>query len=274
MLLKSVLSILFISFLLMSCGSQKRVVKRKKNSGFVIKEPKPTNLPSVHQLKHIQKLRKSTKRLNKYRLAYIRQYAPIAVREMHLYKIPASITLAQGMLESDNGRGKLALKSNNHFGIKCHGWKGQRVYHDDDKRGECFRKYTYVETSFEDHSKFLRSRKRYASLFKLNTKDYKNWAKGLRRAGYATDKKYPQKLISIIKLYKLYEFDSFKKGRLKYKHNKTTSLKKHNKKVYKVKKGDTLFSISQKFRLSVSELKQLNKLSNNHLIIGQILLLQ
>ena len=141
---------------------------------------------------------------------------PLAVLEMHEYKIPASITLAQGILESGNGRSQLASKSNNHFGIKCHkGWKGQRVYHDDDAKGECFRKYTYVATSYKDHSKFLSTRRRYADLFKLRKTDYKGWARGLKKAGYATDRKYPKKLIKIIEDYKLYEFDKFSKKDLK-----------------------------------------------------------
>ncbi len=272
---KSILLILSLSLFFVGCGSQKRVVSSKKHKGFVVKEPKPTNLPSVKQVEHITKLKTTEKKLNKYSLEYIRKYAPIAVREMHLYKIPASITLAQGLLESNNGRSELAAKSNNHFGIKCHkGWRGERVYHNDDRRGECFRKYTYVETSFEDHSKFLTSRNRYKPLFKLRERDYKAWARGLKRAGYATDRKYPNKLISIIKRYKLYEFDTFKKGRLQYKHNKSTSIKKSDNKYYTVKKGDTLYAIARKFGVSVVTLKELNRLSGNDLDIGQELRLK
>lgn len=143
---------------------------------------------------------------------YIKQYSSLAVEHMHKYKIPASITLAQGLLESGGGQSMLARKSNNHFGIKCHSdWKGGRVYHDDDHRGECFRKYKRVEDSYTDHSKFLAERSRYARLFKLNIKDYKGWARGLQKCGYATDRAYANKLIKVIEDYELYRFDSGKK---------------------------------------------------------------
>ena len=121
-------------------------------------------------------------------------YSDIAKENMRSHKIPASITLAQGILESGSGRGRLAVKANNHFGIKCHGWKGAKIYHDDDRSQECFRKYKKAETSYEDHSEFLTGRKRYAGLFKLKQSDYKGWARGLRAAGYATDRKIPSKI--------------------------------------------------------------------------------
>src|SRR5690606_7680630 len=128
--------------------------------------------------------------------------------EMREFGIPASITLAQGILESGSGRGELTLKTNNHFGIKCHtGWEGGMEYHDDDEKGECFRKYNDPYTSYRDHSLFLTSRSRYAPLFDLRTDDYKGWAKGLRKAGYATDPRYPQKLIGLIERYELYRYD-------------------------------------------------------------------
>lgn len=140
---------------------------------------------------------------------YIERYAPIAVSEMYRSGIPASITLAQGILESGSGRSELAIKSNNHFGIKCHnGWKGGKVYHDDDAKGECFRKYDNPEDSYEDHSDFLRYRDRYKFLFDFEITDYKSWAYGLKKAGYATDPSYPTKLISIIENYKLYVYDA------------------------------------------------------------------
>lgn len=143
---------------------------------------------------------------------YIKQYGSLAVEHMHKYKVPASITLAQGLLESGAGQSVLARKSNNHFGIKCHSdWKGGRVYHDDDHRGECFRKYKRVEDSYTDHSKFLAERSRYERLFKLNIKDYKGWARGLQKCGYATDRAYANKLIKVIEDYELYRFDSDKK---------------------------------------------------------------
>lgn len=142
------------------------------------------------------------------REAYIQKYKDIAIRQMNLYKIPASIILAQACLESANGTSRLAVKGNNHFGIKCNNWKGRKIYHDDDKKGECFRKYTTAEDSFKDHSDFLRNSRRYSSLFDLDPKDYKGWAYGLKAAGYATDKRYPQLLIEIIEDYQLYKYDS------------------------------------------------------------------
>ena len=139
---------------------------------------------------------------------YINEYAQIAKEEMLQYGIPASITLAQGILESGAGAGELTMKANNHFGIKCHtGWEGDRVYHDDDERGECFRKYNDPKYSYRDHSLFLTQRSRYQDLFKLRKDDYKGWAKGLRKAGYATDPKYPDKLIGIIERYNLTAYD-------------------------------------------------------------------
>lgn len=140
---------------------------------------------------------------------YIKRYAPLAVEQMKRYKIPASITLAQGLLESGAGQSVLARKSNNHFGIKCHrNWHGRKVYHDDDARGECFRAYGKVADSYEDHSKFLTSGARYAFLFKLKKTDYKGWARGLKKAGYATDPSYANRLITIIEDYDLYKYDN------------------------------------------------------------------
>ena len=140
--------------------------------------------------------------------AYINKYSVLAVQEMYRSGVPASITLAQGMLESGNGLSELALKGNNHFGIKCHNnWTGGRIYHDDDAKGECFRKYKDPELSYRDHSDFLRYRDRYKFLFDLEITDYKGWAHGLKKAGYATDPSYPSKLIKLIETYRLYEYD-------------------------------------------------------------------
>jgi LysM repeat protein len=140
---------------------------------------------------------------------YIKQYGNLAVRQQKKYHIPASITLAQGILESGAGQSELARKSNNHFGIKCHSdWKGEKVYHDDDLRNECFRKYKNVEDSYEDHALFLAERPRYADLFKLNIKNYQGWAKGLQKSGYATDPAYANRLIKLIEDYELYRYDS------------------------------------------------------------------
>ena len=138
---------------------------------------------------------------------YITEWKEVAMRKMKEHGIPASITLAQGLLESRNGNSALAAEGNNHFGIKCTpDWSGGRMYHDDDKKDDCFRKYKRAEDSFEDHSKFLQ-RPRYAALFELRPTDYKGWARGLKKAGYATDPRYPDKLIELIERYELHKFD-------------------------------------------------------------------
>ena len=141
--------------------------------------------------------------------SYIAQWAPTAVREMYRSGVPASITLAQGILESRYGLSTLAADGNNHFGIKCHkDWTGKKQYYDDDAKGECFRVYDTADESFRDHSDFLRYRDRYKFLFDFETTDYKSWAYGLKKAGYATDPGYPGKLIKYIEDYKLYEYDT------------------------------------------------------------------
>ncbi len=139
---------------------------------------------------------------------YIRRYSKTAVSEMYRSGIPASITLAQGLLESGAGKSRLAVEGNNHFGIKCHNWAGKKIHEDDDRRHECFRKYASAEESYRDHSDFLRYKDRYSFLFDLDPTDYRGWAYGLKKAGYATDPNYPKKLIKIIEDYKLYEYDT------------------------------------------------------------------
>ena len=152
---------------------------------------------------HVQAQRRNTRYLE-----YIDKYSDLAVEQMKLHKIPASITLAQGLLESGAGYSQLARKSNNHFGIKCGGnWRGRTVRHDDDARGECFRAYRHPRESYEDHSAFLKRGARYAFLFNLDITDYKGWARGLKRAGYATDPSYANRLITIIEDYDLYKYD-------------------------------------------------------------------
>jgi len=144
-----------------------------------------------------------------YAVDYLNRYSALAVSEMKRTGIPASITLAQGMVESNYGRSTLARKGNNHFGIKCHSdWKGGRIYHDDNRRGECFRAYRSAEESYRDHSDFLVNGSRYRDLFSLPSDDYKGWAHGLKRSGYATDPKYPSKLIAKIEEYDLHRFDT------------------------------------------------------------------
>ena len=261
-----------------SCGSKKNV-RNKKDRGVVITEAKPFALPSVNEVAFIKKLARKNPKLRKITLAYIQKYARIAVREMHAYKIPASITLAQGILESGSGGSELALKSNNHFGIKCHtGWTGQRVYHDDDAKGECFRKYVYTETSYRDHSLFLSQRRRYAFLFEYDTKDYKKWAYGLRKAGYATDKKYPEKLLKFIKQYELYKFDKVEEAdfnkKIKKLNKKSSKKRKKRGRYYKVRKGDTLYAISKRFKVSIEVLKASNNLRDNTISIGERLFIE
>lgn len=145
------------------------------------------------------------------RTAYIKKYAPVAVKEMKRTGVPASITLAQGLLESNAGRSMLAVEGNNHFGVKCHkGWTGKTIHKDAEIQNECFRAYSNAEASFKDHSDFLRNGKRYDFLFELKKGDYKGWANGLKKAGYATDPAYPQKLIKLIEEYDLARFDTGK----------------------------------------------------------------
>ena len=153
---------------------------------------------------------------------YIRKHALLAVEEMHLYKVPASITLSQGILETGGGQSRLAEIANNHFGIKCKSqkeWSGPTISHTDDAPNECFRKYGSVQESYRDHSKFLAERPYYKDLFKLNLYDYKSWAHGLKKAGYATNPQYAGILISRIEKYRLDEFDRLKPEEVQNKLN-------------------------------------------------------
>jgi flagellum-specific peptidoglycan hydrolase FlgJ len=275
MKLKILLGCLLL-LMLSNCGSSKKTVKGKVKVVHKQKGAKIENLPDVNENAHIERLEEGSKRLNEFSLEYIKKYAAIAVREMHLHSIPASITLAQGVLESGSGRSELASKSNNHFGIKCHtGWEGKKVFHDDDEKGECFRKYKYVSSSFKDHSLFLVDRSRYRFLFSYGVTDYKNWAHGLRKAGYATDPQYPAKLIAIIDDYQLHEFDRVKKDGFTYKSTIEEGEENNHEEVnyYSVQKGDTLYSISRKFKITVSVLKELNGLIGNDLSIDQKLVI-
>lgn len=206
--------------------------------------------------------------------AYVLQFKDIAMGNMKNYGIPASIILAQGILESGAGKGDLALSGNNHFGIKCHvGWTGESVNHDDDAEQECFRKYRDPSESYKDHALFLTSRTRYSSLFLLPKGDYEAWANGLKASGYATDPKYPQKLISYIERYNLQQYDSEVLGNIYVpKKNQPfviASVDKENAGYYEVQKGDTFYSISKKLNCTVEELKQKNNLYEDVLSIGQ-----
>ena len=196
---------------------------------------------------------------------YIKTYSSVAKSEMNKYGIPASITLAQGLLESGMGIGYLAKNANNHFGIKCHkNWKGGRIYYDDDEKGECFRVYLNPLESYYDHSIFLKDRSRYSFLFDLKSNDYIGWAKGLKKAGYATDPKYSTKLISLIERYNLSRFDN--------SNFKTLNKKKEKKYrliIHQVEKGDTLFSISRKYNVDIKDLIDQNNITNKTIYIGQ-----
>lgn len=270
-ILKMLLIVLFVSFL-ESCNSSRRVSNSNRNKidKHVREESTRENKIYADADAFFQKFKRNNPNLNSYTLEYIDKYKNIAIRKMIEYKIPASITLAQGILESGNGRSELARKSNNHFGIKCHkGWKGKRVYHDDDRRHECFRKYNNPEGSFDDHSLFLTTRGRYEFLFDLRKDNYKAWAKGLKKAGYATDRKYPSKLIDFIETYHLHHYDklvlkSKNKPYIRHKNDDT-----NNTQYVIVYKGDTLYSIARNNNLSVEELKRLNNLNSNEISIGQ-----
>lgn len=257
--------ILVFSFLISSCSLLKlpgKILKAPLNiKRSITKKP---NANSNQYEKFIKNL--SSEERKKW---YIKTYSELATQQMKKYKIPASIILAQGMVESASGSSNLALKSNNHFGIKCHQeWRGKKVYHDDDEKGECFRKYKNPIESYKDHSEFLTTRGRYSFLFRYSIKDYLKWAKGLSKAGYATDPKYPEKLITLIEEYKLWKYDGSKKS-LKKEYRKSTKEKKNSSKIYLVKKGDTLYSISKKYNLSIEKLKEKNNLNSNTLSIGQ-----
>ena len=220
--------------------------------------------------------------------SYIERYKNIAITEMNGSGIPASITLAQGILESGNGNSKLAKEANNHFGIKCATeWKGETILQDDDNKDDCFRVYKSPEESFRDHTEFLK-RKRYASLFELDKNDYRGWANGLKTAGYATNPRYAELLISLVERYDLSRFDRIENEREKtIRENKVmkeiainipTEKKQETvkspvvMKIYEVRSGDTLTSVSKQFSLSEADLKALNGLENVNLLPGQLLL--
>ncbi len=220
------------------------------------------------------------------RAEYIEKYKEIAIEEMNKNGIPASITLAQGILESGNGNSRLAVQGNNHFGIKCHSdWTGKTIHEDDDKKQECFRKYKSAEQSFRDHSDFLR-RKRYAPLFELKLDDYKAWAKGLKKAGYATNPKYPDLLIRLIEENNLSQYDGDKpKVKAKKKKSKSTPPKKlvvskrlgkHQVKIHEnniryieVKSDDTIEKIADEFNMGTWQLYKYNDLEKGTVTIPE-----
>ena len=200
---------------------------------------------------------------------YINTYKETAQSNMKQFGIPASIILGQGILESGAGTGPLCVLAKNHFGIKCHkDWNGPSIKYDDDEEQECFRKYDQSMESFQDHAQFLLNRTWYAPLFELEKDDYKQWARGLKNAGYATDPKYPDKLIAIIERYQLYQYDAEVLGKPFTPVNFSSQIAP-NPDLYQVTQGDTLYSISKKFNISVDDLKRKNNLQDNALSIGQ-----
>ena len=218
-------------------------------------------------------------------LSYIERFKAIAIQEMNQNGIPASITLAQGLFESGSGNSELAKVANNHFGIKCtRDWTGKSYYKDDDSANECFRVYDNPDDSYRDHSAFLK-RKNYAKLFELDKNDYEGWAKGLKQAGYATNPKYPDMLINIIVRYHLDQYDRPEGEIAKIKredrvlsqindsigkpNTDTLTQTRPDDKIYTVKQGDTLYNISKRFGITVDELKALNSIADDHIAIGQ-----
>ncbi|WP_026897466.1 glucosaminidase domain-containing protein [Daejeonella oryzae] len=265
----SLLILLFTTIILSSCSTKKLTV----------------NTPAAPAR---QKVLSENTLINRYSgLDYINRYKAIAISEMNKSGIPASITLAQGLLESGNGNSTLAREANNHFGIKCTPeWRGKTVLRDDDKIDDCFRVYSNAEESFRDHSEFLK-RKRYASLFELDKNDYQGWAYGLKQAGYATNPKYPELLISLVQRYNLDQYDRRENEKEKIIRedkvlaqivNNIPQETKENArpavamKIYEVKKGDTLYSISRRFSLTIEEIRILNNLQKEDIQLGQLLL--
>jgi len=219
------------------------------------------------------------------RIDYINKYQLLAIEEMARSGIPASIKMAQACLESGNGNSELAIKSNNHFGIKCKSnWRGQKIYYDDDRKNECFRKYKSVEDSYIDHTNFLMSNERYAFLFQLSHDDYKGWARGLKRAGYATARHYDSRLIEIIEKYKLYRLDNKETYRslTTYEQKQITNpgisnhininpFKAHNIITINgldaviARKGDTYEILSQELGINAWELYKYNDIAEGHI---------
>ena len=219
---------------------------------------------------------------------YIAKWKDEAIRQMNLHKIPASITLAQGILESGNGNSKLARKANNHFGIKCHStWTGETFYQDDDEKDECFRKYKDASESYEDHSDFLK-KNRYKPLFELSMYDYKKWAKGLKKAGYATNPKYPKLLISLVERYDLAQYDNIKAipntptppitqlpdsikkepspiiEEIKFSNKHAISKTANQVPYITIKKGDTYKKIEKEIGIRKWQIAKYNDLSKSH----------
>lgn len=298
---KKIFALLLISLFISSCGSSKSGVKNSRSSTARAKTPPRKNTAtrtrtetpargtvasSGNTTPERTEVLESTSRTVVYAdvvKEYVLSFKKIAQDNMRRHGVPASITLAQGILESGAGRGTLCKTANNHFGIKCHsGWTGETVNHDDDSSQECFRKYKDPADSYNDHSLFLTSRGRYAALFELDKDDFEGWAHGLKAAGYATDPKYPDKLIGLIERFELAEYDAEVLGgarrqstRPKPSGNVTPAKPLHPAVVadgnHMVLQGETLYSISKKHNTTVDQIIKLNGLQGNSISIGQVL---
>ncbi|SMG38818.1 glucosaminidase domain-containing protein [Sphingobacterium psychroaquaticum] len=279
---KIFLLFLTVSVFLGACSSSKKVVLKSPSGGKGAITGKTGSTSSKGQSGGTTQSGKS----------YVERYKTIAIEEMNTYGIPASIKLAQAILESGSGNSYLAQNANNHFGIKCGGvWNGKSVTRPDDNINDCFRVYDNAEQSFKDHSQFL-LRKRYERLFLLNKNDYKGWARGLKEAGYATNPRYPELLIDLIERYELYQYDRGEKSYVtKEKREEKVELLIAQKAVdepkvnteeiksavamviHEVKSSDTLYALSKRYNVSVDQIKALNGLSSDSISVGQLLVI-
>ena len=262
-------ALLLMILVFVSCNTKKSVIQTTRKGTKTNTSVARTYNKSAKKSNDTQILQATTqvKVTNDVILAYIEKYNGVAQANRSKYGIPACIILGQAILESGSGTGPLCVQANNHFGIKCHkDWTGASISYDDDTVGECFRKYDNPYDSFRDHALFLTAGSRYSSLFTLDKKDYRAWAKGLKDAGYATDSLYPTKLIAIIERFQLYKYDG---GTLEKEPLSVNEKVAANSSEYQVSPGDTLYSISRKFKLSIDELKNKNNMSDNTISIGQ-----
>ena len=296
--MKNNVFLILVAVFVMACSARRTIIRTTKttaiNSKNVSVVPKPLLPPVIKKELEITKkdtpivvtqsnttvvLEATTKVkvTTEIVLAYIEKYKNAAKDNMISTGIPASITLSQAILESGAGTGPLSIQANNHFGIKCHKeWTGPSIRHTDDAENECFRKYDDPIQSFKDHSFFLTSRPRYSKLFQFKKDDYKSWAYGLKSAGYATDPKYPSKLIGLIERYDLRKYDDEVLG-IEYKTpvpEIEASNDTESEAIYTVKKGDSLYSLSKKFNITVEELKQKNNLNDTTISLGQTLIIK
>ncbi|WP_313261427.1 glucosaminidase domain-containing protein [Sphingobacterium sp.] len=273
---KFLLASLILALFFVSCGTKRNTTLKNTNG-------RPNSSASSSSSSS------SNKGTSTSGLDYIDRYKGIAIEEMNKYGIPASIKLAQALLESGNGNSYLATRANNHFGIKCGGtWNGKSVNRPDDSNNDCFRVYNDPEQSFRDHSQFL-LRKRYENLFTLKKDDYKGWAKGLKAAGYATNPRYPELLIDLIERYNLQQYDRaeapveviarvekveevIEEKEVEEPQVPVEEIKKPVAMlIYEVKATDTMYSIARKYNVTVETIKQLNGLSSDAVTVGQLL---